>query len=776
MSTAAAETGPSLTWQESLSELSTLLSSADDNNKATISTIEKSCYALLTNTNDDTPPQSATDVIRTIYLRSLIKLNKYQTVIDYIINTYEDLDNSNAEELAYSFYRLKKYDECRKVCYINLTNESDGPLLNYHNKDSDNYVGESKSRGLKCIYAQTLYRLGETSQADTIYQELLNDNSTLVMDVDEQEDLLSNALANKISNYTYKGTSSVANSSGGSEYEKPSTWLEDNEILQQLLTSYGHQSTNTNNNTSDLLQNYDLAYNLATYLLLSKVERPTSNILIAKSLLEHAEKSALTIFQPTSSTEDASTPEEEKINEEETKRQQQLVAQREANPIQANLALSKLLLGGTSNENDAMRTYLTLVTKFAMSKKTKGGKGNAVSSTAGEGNLMAISSNNLAVLRDGKESVFDVVKRLPTTSSLSVSDDNITSGKGGKDKSSTSSNSVPLVGATPQQVRVALYNRAVLYIKMKNVTGCLDTLRVLRSSLHVSYHGDGIDTKKADPQSPKKSKGKKKKGAAAAGDNVVPTAKPASDAEILAWEARADLLESELYRISESKDKSYEDILNGAIDKLDKALLEDDTDTSGVLEFTKAQLLLHKAMVNNNPSSKDVQPLIDALDSLPSSIKSCPGVIATSASLHASSNKSGGESSEQLLSSLGDTIPAKLAMAEYKMEQGQHDEAVELLQGIVDEGSGGIEATALLVKALSYTDPTKAEEYVEELQLGVIGGGSGNGGDVMDGEALESMDIPRFAKKELSSASSGSSTKVRKMIAATGGKGRSNMG
>jgi len=773
MSTAA-EPASSLSWQDSLSELSTLLSSSADD-KATISTIEKSCYALLTNNSNDTPPpQSATDVIRTIYLRSLIKLNKYQAVIDYIINTYEDLDNSNTEELAYSFYRLKKYDECRKVCYINLTNESDGPLVNYHNKDSDNFVGELKSRGLKCIYAQTLYRLGETSQADTIYQELLLNDNNLVMDADEQEDLLSNALANKISNYTYKGTSSVANSSGGSEYEKLSTWLEDNEILQQLLTSYGHQSTNTNNNTSeDLLQNYDLAYNLATYLLLSKVEHPTSNILIAKSLLEHAEKSALTIFQPTSTIDedDETNEEEKKVNEEETKRQQQqLVAQREANPIQANLALSKLLLGGTTNENDAMRTYLTLVTKFALAKKTKGGKGNAVSSSSGEGNLMAISSNNLAVLRDGKESVFDVIKRIPTTSSLSVSDDNVTSGKGGnKDKSSTST--VPLVGATPQQVRVALYNRAVLYIKMKNVTGCLDTLRVLRSSLHVSYHGD--DEKKVDPQSPKK-KGKKKKGAAAAGDNAVPTAKPASDAEVLAWEARADLLESELYRISESKDKSYEDILNGAIDKLDKALLQDD-DTNGVLEFTKAQLLLHKAMMmNNNPSSKDVQPLIDALDFLPSSIKSCPGVIATLTSLHASLNKE--SSSEQLLSSLGDTIPAKLAMAEYKMDQGQYDEAVELLQGIVDEGSGGIEATALLVKALSYTDPTKAEEYVEELQLameGVVGGGSG---DFMDGEALESMDIPRFAKKELSSASSGSSTKVRKMIAATGGKGRSNMG
>ena len=53
----------------------------------------------------------------------------------------------------------------------------------------------------------------------------------------------------------------------------------------------------------------------------------------------------------------------------------------------------------------------------------------------------------------------------------------------------------------------------------------------------------------------------------------------------------------------------------------------------------------------------------------------------------------------------------------------------------------------------------------------------------MDGEALESMDIPRFAKLSGvsgSTASGGeggsSSNKVRKMIAATGGKGRSTMG
>jgi hypothetical protein len=415
---------------------------------------------------------------------------------------------------------------------------------------------------------------------------------------------------------------------------------------------------------------------------------------------------------------------------------------------------------------------------------------------------MAVVSNNLAFMRDGKESLFDVVKRIPVTSSLSVSEESSGS-KGGKDKGASSTSAVPLVGATPQQVRVALYNRALLYAKMKNVTGCLDTLNVLRSSLKVSYHGD-VDDNAKKGGSPKRNKGKKKKGSTATQDTGsvggdIPTAKPASNSEILAWEARADLLESELYRISESKDKSHEDILNNAIDKLDKAMMNDDDD--GVLSFTKSQLLLHKevTMVNSPPSqssssSKGTQSYINVLESLPPSIKSSPGVCATLASLYTSLNNNTSDDDETtssevqqqqqelLLSSLGESIPAKLAMAEFKLEKGGYTEAVELLQGIVDDddvdSSSSLEATALLVKALSYVDPSKAEEYVEVLQdamEGAVGGCGGVSSNTMDGEALESMDIPRFAKKDVSTSSSSSSTKVRKLIAATGGgKGRSN--
>ena len=134
------------------------------------------------------------------------------------------------------------------------------------------------------------------------------------------------------------------------------------------------------------------------------------------------------------------------------KLQQQGLAEREASPSRANLALAKLFLGGQHSQTDLLRAYSSIITKHAtalkLSKlgKRKGGKGANVV----EGNLLATASNNLAVLHDRKESVFNVVKRIPTASVLSVSEDH--ANVGGRDEnkgnSATSSASMapPLVG------------------------------------------------------------------------------------------------------------------------------------------------------------------------------------------------------------------------------------------------------------------------------------------------------------------------------------------
>ena len=192
--------------------------------------------------------------------------------------------------------------------------------------------------------------------------------------------------------------------------------------------------------------------------------------------------------------------------------------------------------------------------------------------------------------------------------------------------------------------------------------------------------------------------------------------------------------------------------------------------------------MLHKATVRN-PQNKTTQLSIDACESLPDSVKLCPGTIATLAALHGQNKGSSDQKASELLASLGGGAPTKLAVAQAHMQKGQYENAVKLLQSVVneeDDATSSMDAMALLVKALSYADPTAAEEYVERLQAAMVA--PGESGE-LDGEALESMEIPRFAKKAMDSSASGgsgdkggSSSKVRKLISATGGKGRSNLG
>mmetsp|Transcript_46350 Transcript_46350/g.98295 ORF Transcript_46350/g.98295 Transcript_46350/m.98295 type:complete len:910 (+) Transcript_46350:81-2810(+) len=764
---------PPATWRESASDLSTRLSEDSGGRAATVA-IEKACADILSrhfesshspadgggdDGDDHSLPDSVRSVVTTVYLRALIKLGKYGVVVDHC-RRHEGADDggNNAEEVAYSLYRLRRYEACRRLCAAG---------------------GGSSDRGMMHVLAQALYRLGETNEADTVYRRLLAEGdddgdgqAATKMDADEREDTLANALANRAANYTPGSLLSVAVNS----------WVEHDDTLRQLLESYG----NDDGGDGELLQNYDLAYNLATYLLVSFDARDSSSILEAKRLLEHAEASALTILEPSAEDEDGGGSEGATAKEEEAlgkkHAQQQQLAEREAGPIRANLALAKLLLGGEENETEALRGYLTLVTKAAKSKGDKG---------AGQANLVAAASNNLAMLRDGKESVFDVIKRVPTTSSLSVSEDNAGSlGKGGKRKggkekgeggtSTLSASTVALAGATPQQARVALFNRALLFAKMGNTAVCLEALGMLRASLLASYHGD--DNKDSGDKekggggaglSPKRAGGKKKKGVTGvcvgnAGTRDVPTAKPASWAEGVAWSARADFLESELRR-SSPDGKSSEDIVNDAITKLDIALKQPNAgdEVSGALVFAKSQLLLHRAVANNPEGLKAT--FIEALESLPPPVRFCPGTTVMLASLHASSNNDAG--AEDLMSSLGDDAPSRLALAEFLVERGRHKDAVELLRGIIEEDAS-TEAKAFLVKALSYIDPSGAEEHVGLLQEAM---GAGGGRKELDGEALESMEIPRFAKKALGGGGGvegGGFSKVRKMITATGGSKR----
>ena len=429
------------TWQDSILELQSLLASTtvDRDTNLQISSI---CSTILnnssSNSNEDeaSPSESILSIVITIYLRALIQLGQYSKVVDYSNNSSSSssVDN-NTQEVAYALYRLRKYDACRKLILSSSDNHNNADMTNIGADGDENDNSSSSSsinnRLMAHIHAQTLYRLGETNLADELYAKLLlnnggrgsdKDDEEGVMDDDEREDTLSNALANRIANYT---PGSMLQNDGTSKV----SWLEEDESIRQLIQSYGEDNNNCDDEEMNMLQNYDLAYNLATYMLLSSDGRSQNQVVQAKRLLEHAEKSALTILDSTSPKEDEEDygegEEEEGVDVDNDEKQQKMVllAEREAGPIRANLALANILLGGEENEMAALRTYLTLLTKAA----------KEAGAAAEQGNLLATVSNNLALLRDGKESVFDVLKRIPITSSLSVSED-VTSNGGKKKK------------------------------------------------------------------------------------------------------------------------------------------------------------------------------------------------------------------------------------------------------------------------------------------------------------------------------------------------------
>lgn len=770
------EDATTATWLESTSALlSSLLPSSsytdnDDNEYGGDGVIhndveiEKTSASILTSTVGDLPLE-VRNIIKTIHLRALIKLGRFHEVV--VSSTMDD--NNNREdtvrlESAYGLYRTRNYEACRKLCIRLLNTTSD--------------ENSSNKRGLMHIYAQTLYRLNEHSSANTVYHELLSsivaEEEGGFIDInDEKEDTLSNALANYIVNHT-PGIFSLDDSSTTTN----ENWVVNNVDVRKLLDTFCDETARKSgsNKNNDNILNYDLAYNLATYLLVTHTSRSQINIGTAMNLLLHAEKMALTNddIDPT-------------------------VAEYESYPISANLALSQLLLGGIDNEMLAYRTYLTLIMQIQKNKGGNTGKGGGeatITKNEGLDNIMAVLSNNIACLRDGKDCLVDIYKRIPSI---------MTSNRGGAGVDDAGGGLL-LAGATPNQTRITLYNRALWHARMGNVAQCQETLHALRASLHVSYQGDVSErrtvnghggeeeasntatTTSTNPRPTSNGHKKKKSGGGVTilpiavddtttcgskrKDNKVLTAKPRYDIELLAWEARADLLESEMYRVSEDKTSSKSmNILNAAISKLDAAMT-DNNNVGSVISYTKSQLLLHRAAVvaltneSNGGSNKAV--VIEALESLPLSVRSCPGTIVTMASLHDDVDSVMGT-----LSSLGDGRRAKLTMAEFYIERGQYKVAVNLLHGIVEEDKddNDTEATAMLVKALSYIDPSKAKEYAALLQNAIDEGGIGRISE-LNGESLECMDVPRFAKQF--DNGDGMTSKARKLITTTGGTNTHN--
>jgi hypothetical protein len=133
--------------------------------------------------------------------------------------------------------------------------------------------------------------------AEDAYHELLLRPSTTTADghrsdvenANKWEEALPNALANCIANHM-------------PGFMADRVWLEDDADLRRLLEDGGggdniYRPTMTTTMTmmnvaaaAAAMQNYDLAYNLATYLLVTRASHPRSSVVDATNLLVHAER------------------------------------------------------------------------------------------------------------------------------------------------------------------------------------------------------------------------------------------------------------------------------------------------------------------------------------------------------------------------------------------------------------------------------------------------------------------------------------------------------
>lgn len=109
--------------------------------------------------NSDSEPLSESDLeyLRELYLISLLKLSKFDEFVKTLESeNFVPFHESFIFELAYSFYRIGKYNECRVICEEKIND----PILKVK---------------FACLLAQVNYREGSYEQALKFY---MNDFSS----------------------------------------------------------------------------------------------------------------------------------------------------------------------------------------------------------------------------------------------------------------------------------------------------------------------------------------------------------------------------------------------------------------------------------------------------------------------------------------------------------------------------------------------------------------------------------------------------------------------
>ena len=362
-------------------------------------------------------------------------------------------------------------------------------------------------------------------------------------------------------------------------------------------------------------------------------------------------------------------------------------------PIQSNIGLGYILTGDLT---DATKKYLDVIlTSKKSTQKNSSLKSLAI---AAEHNL-----NVLSQMRGSSANALDLLKKMPNLST---------------DESSS-----------PNQVRVAMYNRAVLYSQMKKISDMKASLSSLRNSISSTNE-------------------KKNKGAHIANSKGKFSAVPNSNAEKLLWEARVSLLEN-----SCSGDMERLNIVENAIlDAMNKDEIHDFD--AQVLDFAMSEIKLHKAMISAKelPDKEKKTCLVETLEGLPTSIRERPATIASKCSLLQSLDMN--DKAESTLLQYGDSGTARKNLAQFKLRLEMYDEATSIYESLLEDASNltveeEMEYKAGLAKALSYINVKKAVDLSRKSKIEVE--------TELDADELEGMDIPRFS-------SSSTGIHSRKMI------------
>ena len=444
-------------------------------------------------------------------------------------------------------------------------------------------------------------------------------------------------------------------------------------------------------NGDDFEYPYELVSNYATHLLL--ISKNLAQTKQAMDLLAIAEEECKAIYEGDNGDSDKDLL-------------------KNVMPIQSNVALGKAMSGDL---NGAIRSYLELVlsSKQLVAKDPTFNGGGAI--LAAEHNLTVLTYN-----RGSSSSAYDLLKKLPDISP---------------------GNNI----ITPNQIRIVLYNRALLYYKMGKVAEVKSVLKSLSASLSPSAQ-----------VMRQVENGKKKKGKnAGSGSEGNLVATPANDAEKMLWECRIAILENETTQV---------DTLEGMASSINDALKGAGKEPVGneALEYALAELKMYQAQKTAQGSeglNSDIERnLVSALEDLPGSIRNRPATVASLCSLYSSLGMD--DKVELTLNASSDSGMAQKSLADFKLRLGMYDEAASIYDSLLNVNDSALsdeeimECTAGLVKALSHIDIDKAMDMAEDFTID-------ENTDLLDGEELEAMDIPRLSK---TSGSGGS----RKIISSRG--------